>query len=199
MPPNQAPQDKRKRIKVRHFKWSPQEDLLLRKLVEGKKTPNWTYIAKRFTNRNTRQCKDRWNYYLCPTVNNEEWTPEEDKILIEKFQEFGTQWTKIAVFFDNRTNTNVKNRYLAIMRNEARNQNKGTIFSSKTESIDSDAKQDNTHPINSEPSSETLSSPEILGDDQFQDLFRNISLDLMSNIVTLQDSNSVLDDFNLFW
>ena len=102
--------------KVRHFKWSPAEDMLLKKLILSKAVPNWTLIARKFKNRNVRQCKDRWNYYLCPTVNNSEWTKEEDELLLEKYKEFGTKWSRIAKFFNNRTNTNVKNRYLAMMR-----------------------------------------------------------------------------------
>ena len=123
----------RSKPKVRHYKWSPAEDMLLKKLILSKSVPNWTTIAKRFKNRNVRQCKDRWNYYLSPNVNNTEWTKEEDELLLEKYKEYGTKWSTIAKFFNNRTNTNVKNRYLAMMRKEEKNKMQQEMF---IESID---------------------------------------------------------------
>ena len=110
--------------KNRHFKWTPREDNLLRRLVNKTKVPNWNTIAKRFKNRNPRQCKDRWNYYLSPNVNNSAWTAEEDALLYEKYAEFGSKWSAVAKFFQGRTNTNVKNRWLALNRQSKRNKDK---------------------------------------------------------------------------
>ena len=193
----------RKRMKVRHFKWSPAEDLLLKKLIIGRRIPNWAAIAKRFTNRNARQCKDRWNYYLCPTVNNGEWTPEEDALLFEKYKEYGTKWSKIAKFFNNRTNTNVKNRYLAIMRNEARTkaQEKLKNQSEKTSDMYDEEEEVNDEKLQSLQSSDSISSPEQTSNELFDNLFNSIPFDLVSTGLALDQENSqtLLETFNFIW
>ena len=101
---------------VRHFKWSLLEDIKLRQIVMSMKKKDWGKVAKYFSNRNPRQCQERWEYYLNPDVNNGPWSEEEDKLLFEKYNQFGSQWKIISTFFKGRTNTNVKNRYLALVR-----------------------------------------------------------------------------------
>ena len=103
--------------KRKHYKWSYEEDRKLIDLVNKySSNPNWDEISAQFPNRNTRQCQERWSYYLSPDVNNGPWTKEEDELLLEKYREFGSRWVHIAQFFKGRTNTNCKNRYLAINR-----------------------------------------------------------------------------------
>ena len=106
--------------KIRHAKWTKKEDEILRKLVEMCPSFNWVWISSKFINRNPRQCQERWNYYLSPDVNNSPWTKEEDELLLEKYKKMGSQWKKIAAFFNNRTNTNVKNRWISIQRENER-------------------------------------------------------------------------------
>lgn len=78
---------------------------------------NWVEIAKQLdTGRNARQCRDRWINYLSPLVQKNPWTDEEDKLLLQKYQEIGPKWTKIASFFDSRTDINLKNRFKLIQR-----------------------------------------------------------------------------------
>jgi hypothetical protein len=62
-------------------------------------------------NRNSRQCKDRWEYYLSPKVDLSLWTKEEDNLLIQKRKEYGAHWMKIHAFFPKRTDTALKNRW----------------------------------------------------------------------------------------
>lgn len=112
--------------KHKHNKWRPEEDAALIRLVSANKNVDWNLVAKRMINRNPRQCKERWFYYLCPEVNNGEWSKEEDKLLREKVSELGTKWQKIAKFFTGRTNTNCKNRWLAMKREESKVQNMST-------------------------------------------------------------------------
>lgn len=110
-------QDDSPKPRHRHNKWSTSEDNMLKSLVQSTKKLNWFEISRKMQNRNPRQCQERWEYYLSPFVNNSPWTPQEDALLLQKFKEFGSRWTVIARFFYNRTNTNVKNRFLAMVRN----------------------------------------------------------------------------------
>lgn len=104
--------------RFKHYKWTKSEDQLLIKLVNSSYPVVWSYIAEQFPNRNKRQCFERWSYYLSPNVNNGDWSKEEDDLLLEKFKVYGSKWTKIAQYFKGRTNTNIKNRYLALQRQE---------------------------------------------------------------------------------
>ena len=102
--------------KFKKAKFTSSEDELLRELVKPEGRNDWAEIATHFSNRNARQVKERWEYYLSPEVNNGPWTPEEDQILISKFNELGSKWTAISKFLPSRTNTCCKNRWLAMMR-----------------------------------------------------------------------------------
>ena len=99
-----------------HAKFTKAEDEQLKSLVSLYGDNNWSLIAEHMPGRNLRQCKERWNYYLSPTLNTGEWTPEEDARLIEKQREYGSKWVRIAKFFSNRTDTMLKNRFHVLRR-----------------------------------------------------------------------------------
>ena len=97
-------------------KFERYEDEKLKRLVAKFGTDNWNAIAKKMKDRTVRQVRERWLNYLDPNLNTSEWTPEEDKLLYEKFDEIGRKWKIIASFFKNRTDINVKNRWLMLER-----------------------------------------------------------------------------------
>ena len=97
------------------------DDIKLVKLVQAYGTNDWGKIAQLFGNRNARQCKDRWEYFICPNVSKEPWTKEEEDLLVQKYNELGSRWKVIAKFFPNRTHINVRNQMNKIMRKNARN------------------------------------------------------------------------------
>lgn len=101
-------------------KFTAEEDAKLKKLVNLNGPNNWYQISLNFVNRNPRQVKERWEYYLSPNVNNGPWTPEEDFLLVRKVNELGTKWKLIAQYFIGRTNTACKNRFLAMQRENYR-------------------------------------------------------------------------------
>lgn len=91
--------------------FSKDEDNLLKKLVNKYGTANWAPISKQMPGRNSRQCRDRWLNYLSPDVVNGPWTAEEDELLVQKYNEIGPYWKKIAAFFPTRTDINIKSRW----------------------------------------------------------------------------------------
>lgn len=92
-------------------KFSAEEDEKLKHLVEIMGEKKWDDIAKEMPGRNGRQCRDRYKNYLIQGFFNGEWTKEEDEMLIKKFSEFGSQWSKITAYFNNRNANSLKNRW----------------------------------------------------------------------------------------
>jgi hypothetical protein len=106
-------------------KFLPSEDTLLVDAVQRFGTSDWRQIADAVPGRNPRQCRDRWLNYLSPNVRNGPWTSDEDRLLLSRYHEFGPAWRHIASFFDQRTEINVKSRWMLIQR-KIRKQEKHT-------------------------------------------------------------------------
>lgn len=127
-----------------HKKFSDIEDQRLRELVGQFGPRKWKSIALFMPGRTGRQCRDRYSNYLCPGYFNGEWTREEDKLLAEKYDEFGTQWSKIAFFFEGRTPNSIKNRWnycVSKMNKDLKNQ---IIYPLSSDQEDKDKKLSKT-------------------------------------------------------
>lgn len=78
----------------------------------------WTTIADRIPGRTAKQCRERWNNHLDPAVNKGEWTPSEDKIIIDGHFQYGNRWSVIAKLLPGRTENAVKIRWKSLDRKE---------------------------------------------------------------------------------
>ena len=107
----QQPEESEPLLKSSRVKFSPEEDEKLRILVNELGNKAWKRVAARMGTRTTRQCRERYNNYLEPTLINGPWEKEEDFILIQKVAEIGQKWSKIAEIFRHRSDVNIKNRY----------------------------------------------------------------------------------------
>jgi hypothetical protein len=101
-------------------KFSPDEDARLLGLVGTYGKANWTHIATMMENRNPRQCRERYANYLNPALRQDVWTPDEDRLLAQKYREFGSKWNKIAKFFINRSDIALRNRWQLIERHRTK-------------------------------------------------------------------------------
>ena len=90
--------------------FTAEEDTYLKFLVFKYGDFDWNLIASMMGNRTARQCRERYKNYLAPNLNSSKWTSEEDNLLLQKYAEFGSKWTMISQYFNNRTVVNVKNR-----------------------------------------------------------------------------------------
>lgn len=95
----------------RRMKFLPEEDEKLKELVE-KYGKSWHEISNEMPGRNVRQCRERWKHYLSSDRAKSPWTNEEDLLLFQKFMELGPKWTKIAKCFDDRTDIQIKTRWI---------------------------------------------------------------------------------------
>lgn len=73
-------------------------------------------LAQFIKGREARQCRDRYLKYLAPNVVNGPWTPEEEDLLTEKFNIYGSSWKTIATFFPTRTDVNIKSKWKKMQR-----------------------------------------------------------------------------------
>ncbi|TMW68151.1 hypothetical protein Poli38472_007823 [Pythium oligandrum] len=95
--------------------WRPDEDELLKELVaEGRK--NWGQVANRIPGRTSKQCRERWYNHLDPSIVRGEYTPEEDRIILEAQARLGNKWSTIAAMLPGRTEDAVKIRWKSLCR-----------------------------------------------------------------------------------
>lgn len=92
-------------------KFTAEEDSLILELVHHHGARRWDFIAQSLPGRTGRQCRDRYRNYLMTDLHNGPWSKEEDEQLIQKVEEFGSHWSKIAKFFKGRSPNNLKNRW----------------------------------------------------------------------------------------
>jgi hypothetical protein len=92
-------------------KFTPEEDMKLRALVESIGTQSWEDIARFIPDRSARQCRDRYKNYLLESLVRDPWTPEEDALVVQKFHQIGPKWVEIGKMLSGRSGNNVKNRW----------------------------------------------------------------------------------------
>mgnify|MGYP001196020687 CR=1 FL=1 len=101
--------------------WTMQEDQQLIELVATKDNKNisWSIIGKAIGSRSGKQCRERYVNHLDPSINKDEWSFEEDFILIKCQNLFGNKWAMFSKqFLIGRTDNSIKNRYHCISRNK---------------------------------------------------------------------------------
>lgn len=107
-----VPEDsKTNMVYFKNKRFSKKEDDLLKRIVSQFGPRQWKSIATFLPGRTFRQCRDRYMNYLAPGISHTEWTTEEDRIVYEKYNLFGPQWTKIGKFLPTRTPNDIKIRY----------------------------------------------------------------------------------------
>lgn len=92
-------------------KFTAEEDEKLKLIVEQMGNRNWLQIAEHMPGRTGRQCRDRYQNYLLPGFFGGQWSNQEDELLISKYLEIGSRWSKMVQFFKNRNANSLKNRW----------------------------------------------------------------------------------------
>jgi hypothetical protein len=96
---------------VKKAKWMPEEDTLLSQAIKEHGMSNWTRVAQDLPGRNGKQCRERWMNQLCPSLSRDNWTQQEDAILLQQQRLSGNQWSQVAYFLPGRSANAVKNRF----------------------------------------------------------------------------------------
>lgn len=96
-------------------RWSEDEDRALVYLVsQGHK--NWGQVAAHMPGRTSKQCRERWNNYLDPTLVHTPFSDAEDKVLLSLHSQHGNKWALIARHIPGRTENAVKLRFHALTK-----------------------------------------------------------------------------------
>merc|ERR1712150_275804 len=105
-------------VSVRKGKWRADEDNKLRMLVAKYKRKNshvWKLISRDMGyTRNHKQCRERWNNYVDPSLRHGPWTMDEDAQLLElyeKYKKFGNKWKHISMVLPGRCAEHIRRRY----------------------------------------------------------------------------------------
>lgn len=98
------------------MRFTSQEDQELIRLVSTYGRQEWKKISSEIYNkthikRTPRQCKERYNNYLSPDINNSDWTLEEDKILLTNCLSIHNQWSSLKSLLPERSEISIKNRF----------------------------------------------------------------------------------------
>jgi hypothetical protein len=106
---------------TQRMRFTSDEDARLTELCErAGPCKDWSQISSDLGNRTPRQCRDRYKHYLNPKLRTEEWTAEEDALLKAKVIAYGTRWNRIALFFQNRSEMALRNRWLLKSRHKVK-------------------------------------------------------------------------------
>ena len=100
-----------------HFQKEDDEKLVHLVNTIGK---DWKAIHLQLPTWTERQLRDRYTNYLQPHINNSNWTPYEDSMLLTKVHEIGHKWAKLSTLFPNRSPVHLKNRYSFLTGSGAR-------------------------------------------------------------------------------
>ncbi|KAH8100495.1 hypothetical protein BXZ70DRAFT_937484 [Cristinia sonorae] len=102
---------------IKKTAWTPEEDKLLVGLYEthGAK---WSVIARKIPGRTDDACSKRYREALDPSLKKDEWTREEDDMLIDAHNRLGGKWGEVGREL-NRSSLACRNRWRMLERKRA--------------------------------------------------------------------------------
>jgi hypothetical protein len=82
---------------------------------------SWVKIAMQLPLRNPKQCRDRYVLHLSPSIKKDKWTAEEDALIIQLYNTYGSKWAYIASQMPGRSDNAIKNRFNGFLQRQLHN------------------------------------------------------------------------------
>jgi hypothetical protein len=106
----------RRSLDRRKNKFTAGEDARLLEVVSHSVCRDWLDVAVQMEGRSPRQCRERWNNYVNPSIVTTPWTDIEERLLESKFAEFGPRWQIISGLLPGRSKNHVRNHWMTKQR-----------------------------------------------------------------------------------
>lgn len=90
--------------------WTNVEDEILKAAIAKYGLNQWSRVSSLLTRKNAKQCKLRWQEWLDPRISKLDWSPEEDRKLLNLAKLRPNQWSSISLLL-NRTANQCIERY----------------------------------------------------------------------------------------
>jgi hypothetical protein len=92
-------------VKPKQVPWTDEEDDLLCRAVAKLGTSSFAAIAKLVGSRNRDQCRDHWQNQLDPMLSRGDWSPEEDRCLLQAVvslteSDGSVRWREVSLTLD---------------------------------------------------------------------------------------------------
>jgi hypothetical protein len=124
--------------------WTHEEDEAIIKYVQEHGDKSWAGLACILKDRTGKQCRERYKNHLDTSVNRSDWNAEEDEKLVRLHETYGNAWTKLASFFEGRTDNSIKNRWNSAIKKHADRVKRGERPRSKKAAVISDGQREDS-------------------------------------------------------
>ncbi|KAG5586988.1 hypothetical protein H5410_047422 [Solanum commersonii] len=129
----------KKKGKIKHQYWNPEEEKQLQKLIEKYGAEHWSLICQLIPNRSGKSCRLRWCDQHSPQIDDQPFTPKEDDIIIKAYAKFSNQWALIAHLLLGQTNNMTKNYWKFTLKRKhpyMTSTNPGSLYESNLSNLD---------------------------------------------------------------